>query len=1038
MEAGLHFRIQAGETVTISSTSVLTGPSITYGDGARIEILVEQAAAASPDAPALRFLGHETRFADLVSEASGIASDLAALGVRQGDIVAVRMKRRPRMVAVLLAVLKCRAIYSAIPLDWPDARYTQVVGQADVRLCVTDDPGTPEVAGILRVDDTTLTGTSAGTGPAPTGPGSPSDPCCVFFTSGSTGIPKAVLAPHAGVIRIARDPRLALGRNTVMLQSAPVGWDAFALELWGPLIHGGTAVLQLTAELTALDIKDAVAQGMNTLFLTTTLFNAVSEDAPEALSGLQLLMTGGERISPHHVAELRRRYPEVRLFHCYGPVECTIFTTVHEIGIPGSEIPIGTPVAGTAVYLLDDDRKPAEPGHVGEIAVAGDGLALGYLGHDEEQRKRFPVLCVGREGNPVRLYLTGDLGRIDEQGELVFLGRLDRQVKIRGVRIEPGEVERVIERVPGVTRVAVLALPLDEPRKARLVAYFTASDGTTVHAEQVRDAVRAALPGAFVPDTVIAVPAMPTMANGKLDESRLAVLAERSPAPDAGRDRPSGSPPLRALVSRVSELLGHPVDPDTDIFDAGGTSITAIQIAHTVERLWATRISAADVLRARTPAALELLAGQQRPGTSQVTKSNRWLGGLPAPAYRFWYLERHQPGIPNGLVPLPYRLRGDVDASALARALQVVVSWHEALRTRYEPGREVKAHVIDGDALPPILETASRLPLPAAEERLREFLRRPFDLSSDIPVRALIVPSDGDSSLLTMAFHHIAVDAWSLKLFTEDLSTAYRLLKSGTPLPQREPSRFIETWRQQAARESQEDQDQLNAWTDEVAGVPDLPLGGSGRLAPSAPTEEQWIELPAGLARAAQRAARMHGGTAVAVLLAAWVRALREFTGASDFALGMPVAGRLIPEAEMAVGCFTSAVIPRFRGDHQPPEVDIKAAAEQLGLTLRFQYMPIERVWFRDPPPDTGRNPFCQVGFVVQNTPPAQLRIGGVSYEREYPPRERSAYELTLEVWWSPQLRARIWHRTDVLNAAEAARLAALWREEALSLADWT
>ena len=939
------------------------------------------------------------------------------------------------MVAVLLAVLKCRAAYSAIPPDWPAGRYAQIVRQAAVRLCVTDDPQTPEVEGVLRVDAATLTGT--GNESAPAGPGTPADPFCVFFTSGSSGAPKAALSPHAGVIRVARDPSLALGRTTVMLQSAPVGWDAFALELWGPLIHGGTVVLQHAAELTAGDIKDAVEQGVNTLWLTTTLFNAVAEDAPEALSGLELLMTGGERVSPHHVTEVRRRHPEIRLFNCYGPVECTIFTTVHEIGIPGLEVPIGTPVAGTTVCLLGDDRKPVELGQAGEIAVAGDGLALGYLGHEEEERQRFPVLRVGQDGDPVRLYLTGDLGRINEQGELVFLGREDRQVKIRGVRIEPGEVEQVIERVPGVARAVVLALPLTESRKTCLAAYFTTVSGAAVDADQVRDAVRAALPAAFVPDTVMAVRAIPTTANGKLDKSGLAALAERSTVPAAVGRQAAGPPALQALIRRVTELLGQPVGPDTDIFGAGGTSITAIQIANTVERLWGRRISVADVLRARTPAALASLAGRQSPSASQAVKSNRWLGGLPAPQYRFWYLERSQPGAPNALVPLPYRLQGDVDAGALARALRAVVSWHEALRTRYgSVGRAVQAQVIDNDDLPPVLETAPSLPLPAAEERVREFLRRPFDLANDIPVRALLAPSEGGGGLLALSFHHIAVDAWSLRLLTEDLSTAYRLLRGGGRLPDREPSRYIETWRQQAARESQQDQDLLNAWTDEVVGVPDLPLGGSGRLAPTAPTQEQWIELPAALARAAERrAAQVCGGTAVAVLLAAWVRVLRKFTGACDFALGMPVAGRITPEAELAVGCFTSAVIPRFQGEQQLPEDDIKAAARQLDLTLRFQYMPIERVWFRDPPPDTGRNPFCQVGFVVQNTPSARLQLEGISYEREYPPRERSAYELNLEVWWTPRLRARLWYRTDVLDATEAARLAGMWREDVLALA---
>ncbi len=1042
--------------------ALLRGPALAAGDVRRLDQRVDHWARTTPDAVALRCAGGpgdgaggDITYAELVRAATRVAAGLAAAGVGPGDIVAVRIPRGVRLAQALLAVLKRGATYAAVDPAWPEARCAQLVAQTGARWLLGDARAASTDAhagGAARLDFDTLLGCDEVVAPVP---GDDDTPCCVFLTSGSSGTPKAALVRHRAIVRIALDPTLGFGSGTRMLQTAPCPWDAYAMELWCPLVHGGTSVLYAGSHVSPRDVRDAVEGGVNTLFLTTALFNLVADTDPTAFAGLDVLMTGGERASARHFDKALAANPGLRLLHVYGPVESCVYTNAYPLPATGAgdEVPVGWPMAGTTVYLLDAERRPVRPGEVGEIAVAGDGLAVGYVNAPELTERAFPTLDLEPGRPPVRVYLTGDYGRIEEGRGLVFAGRRDRQVKIRGVRIEPAEVEAAIEAVPGVARAVVVALPHGAPTKTHLAACVV-PDGDGVDETLIREAVRRGLPTAFVPDVVVTAPELPLNANGKVDQAAVAALVERHRAEVAAAKTTAAAPAdglperVRELMDLASGLVETPIGPDEDIFAAGGTSIMAIRIAHWLSERGGVKVNALQVMEAGTPRALAALIGQAgadrpaaaEPGPVAAERSEqRWLAGLPVPQWRFWYLEAQHPGGDDTRCPLEFRLTGPLDAAALGAALRAVIARHEALRTRLirVGARGVRAEVLDPAEVPDPLTVYPEATPEDARRLLDRFLATPFDLEQDLPIRAALVPLGGAEHLLAFSVHHTAFDGWSAGLLCRDLSVAYGALTAGRPLPEWAPTSFAESWLDQDLRETPADRAELDTWSRGLVGVPDLPIVAPGELAPDGPVREVVIDVPESLFADARRVGAACGGTAQAVLLAAWVRALRKFAGVTDLAIGIPVAGRTTAAAQDVIGCFASAVAVRFRSDSPGTgdaagtgDADVRAAVAELGRALRFQFTPIERVLRASEPRDRTRNPFCQAGFVAQNNEPAVLDLPGVTCREVRHVRSRSGFELTLELWYGETLDARIWYRADVLSPAQADELAASWRAE--------
>ncbi len=505
-------------------------------DGAAYPLIHEAVARQArlrPEATAIVFRDDRISYRTVDAAADHYAAQLAAQGVGPGSVVPVHLPRSAHMLTALLAILKCGAAYAAFDYRWPADRVGALLDQLRPPVFISDKRPADATQAVWQPPAEPLETTAGRGGSVPLPDLQPGAPACVFFTSGTTGTPKGVVSPHEATTRLFGEgglPGFWLG--SVCAQSVPCAWDAFNLELWGMLTTGGTTVVVEEDYLLPGALRDIVkSAGVDTAFLTASLFNLFVDMDIDCFAGMRQVYAGGERLSPVHIRRFLERHPDIGLFNGYGPVESCVFATAHPIRLEDCDIaggiPIGSPVAGTAIHIHDGDGICA-PGVEGEVCIAGAGLAVEYLGQPELTAEKFAEITV--DGSPVRVYHTGDLGFRDGDGVVHFRGRADRQVKVRGYRIEPGEIENAAMNIDGVRLCTVVPVPGQDTIWARLALFYTATLPDGVSGEGSDDPLELGrklgenLPTYLVPDTILRVERFPVGPNGKIDNKALLAM----------------------------------------------------------------------------------------------------------------------------------------------------------------------------------------------------------------------------------------------------------------------------------------------------------------------------------------------------------------------------------------------------------------------------------------------------------------------------------------------------------------------------------
>ena len=990
--------------------------------------LFEEQASLRPDAIAVSWEAGALTYGALDRRSGEIARHLRRLGVAP-DAGTARVglvtERSPEMVAALLGILKAGAGYLPLDPTYPRERLALLLADAapaavvGPRRLLAALPEVPDGAPRLALEDTIRELEAAPT--VPRRADVPSSALAyVLYTSGSTGAPKGVEVSHRAVVRLVRETGYAaFGLGEVFLQAAPMSFDAATFEIWGPLLHGGRLALLPPGPFTPADIGAAVARhGVTTLWLTAGLFHLAVEEGLAPLGGLRQLLAGGDVLSHSHVLRALAALPGVDLVNGYGPTENTTFSTTHRLrgGLAAGEasVPIGRPISGSRAYVLDRSLAPLPVACVGELYVGGVGVARGYLGHPAPTAERFlPDPFAGDPRGPQqgdnRLYRTGDLARWRPDGTLDFLGRADFQVKVRGFRVEPGEVEGALLGHPGV-REAVVTAAKDAAGGHRLVAWYVPEGADGPAPAALRSRLRESLPEHMVPSLFVPLAELPLNANGKVDRRALPEPEAQWAGEPGDAQRTPPRHPVEEVIAGIWEdllgpgPLGQPVGVDDDFFHLGGHSLLVIRLLSRLRQAFGAdlpvqRVFAAPTVAGLAAAVAEILAAGRReealPPLPPITPLPSREGLLPLsyPQRRLWFMDRLAPESPTYNIPSGYLLRGPFAPAALAAALAEVVRRHEVLRTRIvavahgEAGQEVgppppatPLPLADLSGLPPERRAAELAALAGREAC------RGFDLRRDPMLRSTLVRLEEDEHAFLLTLHHIASDGWSEGVLRRELSALYAAALAGEPSPLAPPplqyadfAAWQRAWPEEALAA------QLAHWKERLAGTPALTLPADRPRPPIASFrgDSLRLDLPPELAGALRRLARRGQSTLFMTVLAAWTALLQRLAGQTDFAVGTPVANRTRPELEPLLGVFLNMLALRTDGGGDPSFAELLARVRHTALAAYDHAdVPFERIVDEvHVERDRSRQPLVQTMLALNSTPGESFALRGLAVE---------------------------------------------------------
>ncbi len=979
--------------------------------------------AASPSATALVSAGEVLTFRELDERADRVARRLRVAGIGRGDVVALACDRGPDLPAALLGIWKAGGAFLPVDPTHPPARRAWVLEDSRARLLLTDDPSLAEGAppGLLvhplAADGSVPPLEILPTVETPRGASQEEDLAYVLYTSGSTGRPKGVMVEHRQLAHTLGAVQAAFGftADDRMLCTAAASFDVFFFELLSPLLAGGVVVLlglrpTLDVEEMARELENAtVAHAVPAVMRQAT--EAARRRGAERYGRLRQVFVGGDAVPADLLAEMREAFPRARIRVLYGPTESTLFATACEVR--SGEAPprplLGRPLPGCEVLVLDESGRPVPVGALGELVLGGPGVARGYLDRPDLTAERFLPDPFGdwtdrsdrsdrREGGD-RLYRTGDLARYLPDGRIEFLGRADHQVKIRGVRIELGEVEFVLGRHPAVRECAVLVSPGGQ----RLAAWAALRE--PVEVADLLAWLRRELPAAMVPATLVVLDALPRTLTGKLDRAAL-------PAPDAPRSAAEPAAPRDEVEESIAWIWRRLLEVERvgihdGFFELGGHSLLATRVVAAVRDALGIELPLRTLFEAPTVAGLaaavrQLQGAETGEGAGAIPRSiPRRARRSPPAEERFpvslaqleeWMFAQLDPDSPANNLPGAVRLQGPLDVGALRRAVRAVAGRHESLRTSFvfdaaagepvqvvTPGASLQVPLVDLSSLDGVRREALAGELAQAEADA------PFDLAAGPLVRITLLRLGAEEHALLHTLHHIVSDGWSVGIFIREIWTLYEAFAAGRPSPLPElPVQYPDyaAWQRESLR-GEALESRLRYWRVQLAGAPprlDLPLDRPRPPVRTMRPGRLEVRLGAEASRALEALTRAGRATPFMGLLAALAALLSRLSGQDDLCVGTFASNRRRAELEGLIGFFVETLALRIDLSGDPGLAGLLPRVREVVLgAFAHQDVPFERVLDalhleRDP----GVTPLFQVLLGMHTFPQARLESGEV------------------------------------------------------------
>ncbi|HEX7239391.1 MAG TPA: non-ribosomal peptide synthase/polyketide synthase, partial [Longimicrobiaceae bacterium] len=999
------------------------------------DLFVAQA-ARTPEAVAVAWGGATLGYGELERRSGALARRLRARGVGPETRVGVCLERGPALLVGLLGVLRAGGAYVPLDPSYPRERLAYMLDDARVPVLLTE-AGLASTLPEHRAETVLLDGADAdGEGPLPDQAADPRNAAYVIYTSGSTGRPKGVVVEHAAVVNLlaAMQRLLSPGPADVLLAVTPLSFDISALELFLPLTVGATVALADAA--TASDgarLRDALVEiRPSVMQATPATWQMLLEAGWEATPGLTILC-GGEALAPGLAARLRRR--GAALWNVYGPTETTIWSTAARIDHDGGVVTVGRPLGNTRVYLLDRHGLPVPAGVPGAMYIGGSGVARGYLDRPELTAGRFVPDAFGAEAGG-RLYDTGDRARFLADGRIEHLGRADEQVKVRGFRIEPGEVEGALLAHPGVQRAVVVARD-DRAGGKRLVAYVVPAEGAPPSAGELRAWLRGTLPEHMVPSAVVSLETLPLTPSGKVDRRAL-------PEPgDAGAAEPvAPSTPTEEILAGIwASVLGtERVGAHDDFFALGGHSLLGTRVVARLRDAFGVELPLRALFEAPTVAALagrvEAALGTERPTAARIP---RRAGDGPAPLsfaqQRLWFIHQLDPRGSTYNMPFALRLRGAPDVRALRRSIAGVVRRHEAVRTVFvdrggEPVQVVLPHVRVPFAVLDLAGLPGESRGAEAARRVAEEAQLPFDLARGPLLRVLLVRLAEEEWTLCFTMHHVVSDGWSMGVLVREVSALY----AGSPLPELELqyADFAAWQRERLTGEVLEAQ--LRYWREKLEGAPavlELPTDHPRRSALGATETGRPFALSAGTTQGLRALGRRESATLFMTLMAGWQTLLWRWSGQDDLVVGTAVANRTRAELEGLIGFFVNSLALRGDLSGDPGFRGLLGRVRETALgAYAHQDLPFEKlVEELAPERSVTHNPLFQVMFALQNMEVGRLDLGELEMEPLGAGDAGAKFDLRVTLTEvGERIEGQLIYRADLFEGATIERMAEHFR----------
>ncbi|HEX2092034.1 MAG TPA: amino acid adenylation domain-containing protein, partial [Longimicrobiaceae bacterium] len=1012
--------------------------------GRCVHELFQEQVRRTPEAVAVVCADGVLTYAGLEDRAERLARVLRREGVGPERVVGIFTENSVDTLTALLGTLKAGGCCLLLDPDHPAARNTSLLEDAGVGVVVAQPHvrgRLPQVCTVLRVVEPVQGSIDCRDDLPPPVRVAPENAAYIVYTSGSTGRPKGVLVSHGAAAIHFREIARAypyLPADRVLVFAAQT-FDPFLEQALAPLLVGASIVLRDPMVWPPSEFASRIGQlGVTVADVTPAYWTQLVCDrtvVAELKRSLRLMIVGGEALSPVGVRAWERGGEgQARLLNAYGPTETVVTATLYEAsegGGPewGTSVPIGRPVSGRAAYVLDGRGEPVPVGVPGELYVGGAALARGYVGLAAQTAEKFLPDALGKEPG-ARLYRTGDRVRWRVDGELEFLGRIDAQVKVRGVRIEPGEIEAGLLGHAQV-REAVVVVREDLAGDPRLVAYVVPAEGVEVSPSRLREHLRERLPEHMVPGAFVPLERLPLSASGKVDRRALPA-PERTAASAYVAPRTATEEGLATIFAEV--LKRERVGVEEGFFELGGHSLLATRVISRLREELGVEVPLRALFEAPTVAALagrvEALLGTER---SVVPRIPRRTGEGPAPLsfaqQRLWFIHRLDPQSSAYNMPHSLRLCGALDVGALRRSLTELVRRHEAVRTvLLETGGEAMQGVLPAAPVPfPVLDLAG---LPK-ERRFAEALRRlteeglrPFDLEHGPLLRVLLVRLGEEEWALCFTLHHIVSDGWSMGVLVREVSALYGAYSRGeeSPLPELELQYADYAVWQREWLSGERLGEQLRYWRERLEGAPqvlELPTDRPRPPVPSARGQMRPYLFPPDLSQGLRALCRREAVTPFMALLTAWQLLLARWAGQEDVSVGTAIAGRNRLELEGLIGFFVNTLVLRLDLSGRPTVREVLRRTRETTLgAFAHQDVPFEKlVEELAPQRSLQHTPLFQVMFSLQNPEDGELELGEVVMQPLEWAGEAAKFDLNLAVWEDgDHFRGHVTYRTDLFE----------------------